>query len=270
MSAPAELRLVLSARPDNLGLVRQALAGLAEGAELGAVEIGDLKQVATELCMNSIVHGYPGDGTADGAIEIVAVATTESVDLTVRDWGTGIHPRPAQPGGSPRLGMPLVAALTASVEVSEPAGGGTVVHARIGRPAAQSAAGERERGAPSTVEVSAGPSAKPVIARVLAIAATRVGLSVDRMSDGVLLGDAIAAHDPGDFANSRVVVAIDEAAQGLRLRVGPFVDGGAKRLIERLEVPGLGASLVGIADRLEIEGGAEPESNYVVIEIAAT
>ena len=58
--------------------------------------------------------------------------------------------------------------------------------------------------------ITAGASARPVIARVFAMAATRAGFSLERMSEGVLIGDAIAAGEAADFAESRVGVSIEE------------------------------------------------------------
>ena len=113
--------------------------------------------------------------------------------------------------------------------------------------------------------ITAGAAARPVIARVFAIAATRAGFSLDRMSDGVLLGDAIAAGEAADFAESRVGIEIEECGPGLCLRVGPFVNGGAGRMLERMELPGLGVSISKLADRIEVKADAGDE--YLEIEI---
>ena len=73
MTAPAtELRLALAAKPENLALVRQALSGLADGVSIPERPLADLKQIATEACMNAVVHAYPGRD--DGRIDVSAVA----------------------------------------------------------------------------------------------------------------------------------------------------------------------------------------------------
>jgi hypothetical protein len=113
--------------------------------------------------------------------------------------------------------------------------------------------------------ITAGSSARPVIARVLAIAATRAGFSLERMSDGVLLGDAIAAGDASDFAEKRVGIGIEESGPNLCVRVGPLVEGGAGRLLDRMKLPGLGVSITKLANRVEAETDASGE--YLVIEI---
>lgn len=265
--AGAELRLALPTRADNLALVRQALAGLADAHGIDEAALGDLKQIATEGCMNAIVHAYPSEG--EGRMEVAATVRDDSVELQIRDWGSGFRPRPADTGdNSLRLGLPLIATLADSFQIASPAGGGTVLTATVrttpngDRP---SVAAPPKIPREAEVLVTAGAVAKPVIARVIAVAATRAGFSLDRMSDGVLLGDAISTHRPNDFAGERVGVEFDECGPNLCVRVGPFVAGGAERMLERMELPALGMSLRKLASRLEIEG--EGDSRYVVIEI---
>lgn len=266
MTATTELRLAVAARPDNLALVRQALAGLADGKDIGEGPLADLKQIATEACMNAVVHAYPGDD--GGRIDVTAVATADEVELRIRDWGIGFRPRPADAESSLRLGLPLIASIADSFEIANPMDGGTSLTARVrvsdedGTPEAPIPE------APSEAEmaITAGDSAKPVIARVFALAATRAGFSLDRMSDGVLLGDTIAAGEAADFAEGRVGIEIEECGPNLCLRVGPFVDGGANRMIERMELPGMGVSVSKLADKVEVDRSDRGE--FLSIEIA--
>ena len=65
MSAP-DLRLVLPARAENVGVVRHALAGLAEALGMEAGRVGDLKTVVTEACMNAVIHAYEDGAGTDG------------------------------------------------------------------------------------------------------------------------------------------------------------------------------------------------------------
>ena len=262
-----ELRLGLAARAENLALVRQALAGLADAAEIGDGPLADLKQIATEACMNAVMHAYPNGEV--GRIDVVAVADGKTVELRVRDWGVGFHPRPAEPEGSLRLGLPLIATVADSFEIASPEDGGTAVVARVRL--GDETNGEVQPSSPAPPKeaemvVTAGASARPVIARVFAMAATRAGFSLERMSEGVLLGDAIAAGDAADFAESRVGINIDECGPNLCLRVGPFVEGGGERMLKRMELPGLGVSIAKLASRTEVESGESGE--HLVIEIA--
>ena len=272
MSADAgatELRLGLAAKADNLALVRQALTGLADGAGIAEVPLADLKQIATEACMNAVVHAYP-EGT-DGRIDVVATARPGSVELRVRDWGVGFQPRPADADSSLRLGLPLIATIADSFQIASPASGGTELVARVltglnghAEEPPELPAVPRE----AELAISTGSSAKPVIARVLAIAASRAGFSMDRVSDGVLIGDAIAAADATDFDGSAVGIEIEECGPNLCVRVGPFVDGGAARTLERMQAPGLGVSIAKLATRFEIV--KDEAGDLLEIEISAT
>jgi anti-sigma regulatory factor (Ser/Thr protein kinase) len=266
-----ELRLGVAARAENLALVRQALAGLGDATGISAERIADLKQIATEACMNAVVHAYPGEQA--GRIEVRARVDGREIALAVRDWGVGFRPRPA--GGddhSLRLGLPLIASLADSFEVASPHDGGTEVRVRLtlteGDPEERPTPARRDARRPAQVAVT-GDAARQVIARVLAMAATRAGLSLDRMSDGVLLSDVISTHDTGDFSERRVGVEIDESRPGtLWVRVGPFVDGGARRLVQQLELPGMEQiSLAKLADRVDVE--PDETGDYVVIELAS-
>lgn len=260
-----ELRLALPARPENLALVRQALTGLADGADISDLTLADLKQIATEACMNAVVHAYPDRD--DGRIEVHAVARTNEIELRVRDWGAGFRPRPVSAEPSLRLGLPLIASVVDSFSIETPKNGGTVLVARVPmesngtepEPAMPEAPREAE------VAIEAGSSARPVIARVLAMAATRAGFSLDRMSDGVLVGDAIASVRGSDVVDGFVALEIVEAGPLLTLKVGPFNEGGAKRLLDQMDLPGLGASVTQLADRVEIL--AEESGEFLVIEI---
>jgi anti-sigma regulatory factor (Ser/Thr protein kinase) len=130
MTAPVtELRLAMAAKPENLALVRQALSGLADGISIPERPLADLKQIATEACMNAVVHAYPDRD--DGRIDVSAVASNGQVELKIRDWGVGFRPRPASSGDSLHLGLPLIASIVDSFAIESPPGGGTALHARV-------------------------------------------------------------------------------------------------------------------------------------------
>ncbi len=266
-AAPTELRLALAAKPENLALVRQALSGLADGVSIPERPLADLKQIATEACMNAVVHAYPDRD--DGRIDVSAKALNGAVELRIRDWGVGFRPRPARGDHSLRLGLPLIASVVDSFAIESPEGGGTALVAWVKTHEEGEAAVAEMPPAPKEAEVAidAGASAKPVIARVLAMAATRAGFSLDRMSDGVLVGDVIAAGRPDDFADGRVGIEIAECGPNLCLRVGPFEEGGAERMVEQMELPGMGVSVAKLAERFEIE--PDPDGDYIAIEITS-
>jgi len=58
------LELTLDARPQNLALIRLALAGVAANAGAPREVVSDLKLAVTEACTNVIQHAYGGDASA--------------------------------------------------------------------------------------------------------------------------------------------------------------------------------------------------------------
>src|SRR5262249_53056191 len=107
----------------------------------------------------------------------------------------------------------------------------------------------------------------PVLARMVGALAARRDLSVDRVSDAVLVTDAIAAAAPASFADGRVRLGLDDSGEGIALRLGPMEEGAARRIREALEVPDVGGSLESLADELTVEESADGE--YLVIRFAA-
>ncbi len=115
---PADLELVLPARPDNVAVVRHVLGGLGEALGLDAQAVADLRLAVSEACTNVVVHAY--DNPAE-QLEVEAVIDGVLLNVTVRDHGRGLTPRPGSPGLG--LGLPIARAVTSSLELGEsPAG----------------------------------------------------------------------------------------------------------------------------------------------------
>ena len=121
MTGPApEVLLTMPARPEGVGVVRQALAGMADALDFDASVLADMKMAVTEACTNVVVHAYDErrrhargrDARRRGGLTIV-----------VRDHGAGIQPRPAR-AEPPALGLglPLIAALSDAFELRGSAG----------------------------------------------------------------------------------------------------------------------------------------------------
>ncbi len=70
---------------------------------------------------------------------------------------------------------------------------------------------------------------EPVLARLVGALAARRELSVERVSDAVLVTDAIAGAAPGRFADGCVRLGLGESESGLELRLGPMEKGAAAR-----------------------------------------
>ena len=124
MSEP-EVRLRMPARPEGVGVVRQALAGVADALEVDAAVLADMKMAVTEACTNVVVHAYDED---DGLLEVDVRAEAAGLTIVVRDHGAGIQPRPAR-SEPPALGLglPLIAAMSDAFELRGTTGAGTEV-----------------------------------------------------------------------------------------------------------------------------------------------
>ena len=126
MTEPApEVLLTMPARPEGVGVVRQALAGMADALDFDASVLADMKMAVTEACTNVVVHAYEEDA---GVLEVEMLADEAGLTIVVRDHGSGIQPRPAR-SEPPALGLglPLIAALSNSFELRGSAGQGTEV-----------------------------------------------------------------------------------------------------------------------------------------------
>ena len=122
-TAPPEVTLSMPARAEGVGVVRQALSGIADALDFDAAILSDMKMAVTEACTNVVVHAYDEDA---GMLEVEMLADEVGLTIVVRDHGTGIHPRPAR-AEPPALGLglPLIAALSDSFELRGSAGQGT-------------------------------------------------------------------------------------------------------------------------------------------------
>jgi serine/threonine-protein kinase RsbW len=268
---PRGLQMTLPAKAENVAVVRHALAGLAEEIGMDEAGVADLKTVVTEACMNVAVHAYQG---AAGPLFVDAHPDEDGLTVTVRDEGIGIQPQADVERGSLRLGLSLIAALSTSFAISGGIDCGTEVKMRL--PLRGGAAGSID-GDPVRMEVDLNETTElvtdraellgPVLARVVGALAARRDLSVDRLSDAVLVTDAIAAAAPSRFADARVRLGLDDRGEGIALRLGPMDRGAAAEIHSELQVPDIGGSLEALADELSVEESADGE--YLVIRFAA-
>jgi serine/threonine-protein kinase RsbW len=264
------LQMSLPARAENVAVVRHALAGLAERLGMDEASLADLKTVVTEACMNVVVHAYAGNDP--GPIEVEAESDLDGLTVVIRDHGSGIRPRPEADRPSLRIGLTLIAALSSSFEIKGGADKGTEIRMHLPLQA-------REEGAKigSTFSVTADEETRirvgppeivgPVLSRALSALAARQDISVDRLSDTMLLSDAISARAPQGFTDGHVSLSIAERPEGIQLKVGPMTHGGAERLRASFELPEVGGSLEKLTDELRIEDGAEGE--YLVVGISS-
>jgi anti-sigma regulatory factor (Ser/Thr protein kinase) len=90
MSGRPEVLLTMPARPEGVGVVRQALAGMADALDFEASVLADMKMAVTEACTNVVVHAYDADS---GMLEVEMLAAENGLTIVVRDHGSGIQPR---------------------------------------------------------------------------------------------------------------------------------------------------------------------------------
>ena len=252
-------------------MVRHAIAGLAERIGMDETSIADLKTVVTEACMNVVVHAYP-EGEA-GLLEIEAVPDGDGLTVAVRDFGRGISPRPGVDRPSLRIGLALIAALSSSFEIRGGVERGTeirmhlpLVSRPLADPDAEPAAGPP---VPAATEMTVGPPelVGPVLSRALTALAARHEITVDRISDAMLLADAISAAAPRCFVDGHVHLSIADRPEGVELKIGPMAAGGATDLRGSLSLPDLDGSLETLADEVRTESDGNGE--YLVVAIAA-
>ena len=265
------LKMSLPAKAENVAVVRHALAGLGEQLGMDETSIADLKTVVTEAAMNVVVHAYP-DGDP-GLLSVEAMVEDGGLTVEVRDYGMGIRPRPDATRPSLRIGLTLIAALSSSFEISGGARRGTVIRMHLLIDEAEEeddveSTTMAAHAAPAQTEVRVGPPhlVSTVLSRVLGAFAARQNISVDRISDTMLLSDAISAGAPIGFGDGHVSLSIAERPEGVVLRVGPMISGAAGRLQESLEVPAVG-SLTTLADEVHVD--RDEEGEYLVVAISS-
>lgn len=269
--ARPEVRLVLPALPANVALVRQALAGLTDELGVDPARAADMKIALTEACTNVVVHAY---GDEPGPLEVTMAVEHGRLVLGVRDRGGGLHPLPGRDEGAPLgFGLALIASLSDELGL---VGGRHGTELRIAFALAEGSA------PPLAIQPSAEPAASTeeivlqlrpperttgVLGRVVSLVAARADFSIDRLSDAQIVSDAIAGAAPAYVVDGALSIAIDELEGGFDLLAGPFTPGGAQRLVDDTELPGLGSLLERLADALVVEQADAPEGEHLRVRL---
>ncbi len=261
-TAPEEPGLVfaLPATAENVAVVRHAVGGLAETLGMDPTAVADLKTIVSEACTNVAVHAY---GERGGPLEVAVTPDDSGITVAVRDRGSGIRPEPDLEGSRLRLGLPLIAALSTNFSISGGIGRGTEVVMRMDLatpvleedetlPLLRSAHG-------TAIRVSDERIVAPVIGRVLSVLAARTDFPVDRLTDTMLLADALAANAASGFEDGTIRMVVEDGDGSIDLRVGPMQKGAAEKLRSELEIPGLGATLEKLADDVTVDEGSDGE-----------
>jgi hypothetical protein len=180
----------------------------------------------------------------------------------VRDHGIGIRPGvTAAEELSGGIGLPVIQALSDSVEFRDLPKGGTEVamhfEAAASNPPGQTASEEGatleaiDHGTPGeTTLMTVGPTsvARGVVPRVLSTLAARAYFSTDRISDTQMLADALVAHTDGDVLSGHLAMGVSVAPRNLEIKVGPLRAGRAEAMFGDAAIDGLGPVLERLTD----------------------
>ena len=105
-------------------MVRHVMGGVGHVLALDPETVSDVKLALSEACANAIVHGY-ATAEAEGLMDIAVDVDAHRLHVTVRDHGSGMAPRTDSPGLG--VGLPLIASLSESLELTDSTDGGTEV-----------------------------------------------------------------------------------------------------------------------------------------------
>lgn len=235
------VQLDLKSSPENVALVRAALAGFAEALQFTPELAIDLQTAVSEACNNTVVHAYLGQ-TGPLCVKIEALGDG-GVMVTVLDRGQGLT-HVSTGGDRMGLGLAIISALADRAEFLTPSGGGTEVRMRFRRHAPVESSGEPSFEAPAgklpmreapvsdaiTGDVIAWISpielTRSVLGRILRAVAADAYFSVNRLVDLHAVNDAIAGYAEL-AAQGCVGVAISSSRRQLSVIGGPFTAASA-------------------------------------------
>jgi serine/threonine-protein kinase RsbW len=279
MIEPPNVHLALAGRADNVTLVREVLAALADTVEFGPA-LDDVKAAVSEACNNVVRHAYAGE---EGPMEVELRLRAGELDVLVRDYGVGLAPR-EEDGESPArgIGLSIIDALTVRAEWrANPARGTEVVmgfelpdqlsdaYGKDSLPAGTSL--ERPDG-DSDVEIAIAPVALcgAILNRLVSALGARAGFSIDRLSDAQLVTDALAARLATVLDGAGVSVGIEVLERSLALRLGPLRAGGSAGLVAGSAIGELGPVIERLTDAVEVSENEGGETLRLVMRDART
>jgi len=120
----ANVRLSLTATAENVVLVREMLAGVADSIGLDVSHLNDIQTAVTEACNNVVLHAYAGE---QGPFEVEVLLHQRRLAVRVLDRGIGINTPPATVGESDGIGLHVIRTLARTIDLGQSADGGTLV-----------------------------------------------------------------------------------------------------------------------------------------------
>jgi serine/threonine-protein kinase RsbW len=271
MAASPNIRLDLSNRPENVVLVRETLTGVAEAVGLDAADLDDIRTAVTEACNNVVLHAYDGE---EGPLEVEIYAAGGSFDVFVRDHGVGMQPPTSEDQWIVGIGLPVIEALVQSVDFAETARGGTEARMSFATPGARkleppeealgSMDGARGGGTTTSVTIApVAPLARTVLPRLLGVLAARAHFSTDRISDALLVADALGAHASRSTSAGHLTIRVSIEPRNLELSLGPLDLGRARELMTDSTAEGVGR----VIEKLSDHHSVAVDGSYEVLDL---
>ena len=264
--------MILPSRPDNVAVIRQALAGAIEVLGLSESRLLDINTAVSEACNNVVVHAYDGK---PGPLEVFLCAQDSEVEVVVRDDGVGIRPKAPEPGLEVQgLGLSLIQTLSDRVEFHGGIDQGTVVRMAFSLDGQSESSSEDnpdrdlEVARPPgelMIAVSVGSLAAPVLGRVIAMLAARADFSLEGISEAQLVTDSLAANVPRVTVGGRIQLGIDSPPAELHVNVGPLEEGGAGRIMDASALGDLPPVLERLTKEHRIEAASDGEILSLVL-----
>ncbi len=264
---PPTVSLELASRPENLTLVRGMLGGVAELLAIDPELLDDLKTAVSEACNNVVLHAYGGEA---GPLAVRMYVSSDSIEVAVRDHGSGISQLTPADDRLQGIGLPVIQALAQEADFRHGSDGGTEVWmvfagAREGRPLfGAPAPPSPDDGWTRTLSGDAVASVSPislingVLGRLARALAATARFSLDRFSDVYLVTDALGALSRRCSIGDRIGFSLDASPRQLAITIGPFREGTSELLHSDDPVVGLRSPLAMLSDELscESDGGA--------------
>jgi len=270
------LRLKLSNRPENVSLVRDVLAGVAEAVGLDSRGLDNLKAAVTEACNNVVLHAYEGE---EGPLELDLYASSSAIAIVVRDHGKGFRPRvQSDDEGTSGIGLRMIRAMVDNVEfrgagaaLESEGSVGTEVRMTLAAGGVQAleplqddgpeppAITQTELATTVAVGIAASRLAHAVLPRLLGVLAARAEFSTDRISDARRFASVLVARAPESISGGHLNLGIRVQPRDLELRIAPLRTDGARDLMADSDVDGHGELLSRLVGDRQVAPGGHSE-----------
>ena len=219
-----------------------------------------------------MLHAYEG---GEGPLQVELYLAPASVEVVVRDHGTGIRPHiRSEQEDALGIGLSIIQALAPRVEFKDVAGGGTEVRMEFSTPGTDELPALEPDGfeapalAPAELATTTGLALAPselaqhVLPRVMCVLAARARFTTDRISDAEMLADALVSRGFDTGVQQHMTLSVHVGAREVALRMGPLGGGSAGRLMADSEA-GIGP----IVERLTDERRIASEGAFEVLEL---